>query len=137
MEELVADNASLRPTNINKKDDIQAAIDWMKKGRVDTRGFSKVLPHTSQDLRDGKVTPDQVANDLKGVYSTGGILLEGEEMEPLEDLLAGLFFHITIAALPHFCHTSPRKLEISAGCLDERHGVMPGDLRRRSLRGVG
>jgi hypothetical protein len=105
MEELVADNASLRPTNINKKDDIQAAIDWMKKGRVDTRGFSKVLPHTSQDLRDGKITPDQVANDLKGVC-TGSICLAGVEMDPI----MGLSHLTSMSVLPRkFFHRSPGK----------------------------
>jgi hypothetical protein len=94
--------------SINKKDDIEAAVKWMAKGRVDTKGFSEVLPHTSQDLRDGKVTPDQVANDLKGVYtrSTGSIRLEGVEIDPIVELS----YHTTMAALsPNFFHISPCK----------------------------
>lgn len=58
-----------RPSSINELDDIEAALKWMAKGRADTRGFAKHLPHTSQDLRDGKVNPEQVAGDLEEIYT--------------------------------------------------------------------
>jgi hypothetical protein len=94
-------------SSINKKDDIEAAVKWMAKGRVDTRGFSEVLPHTSQDLRDGKVTPDEVANDLKGVHA-GSIRLAGIDMEM--DPTMGLSHQTAMSALPrNFFHISPRK----------------------------
>jgi len=52
-------------TSINELDDIVSAKKWMSKGRVDTKGFAKYLPHTSRDLRDGKVTIDQVIVNLE------------------------------------------------------------------------
>jgi hypothetical protein len=59
-----------RPSSINELDDIKTAVKWMLKGRVDTKGFTKYFPHTSQDLRDGKVTPEQVTDGLSAVYAT-------------------------------------------------------------------
>jgi len=87
--------------SINDLDDIGSAVKWMEKGRTDTKGFAKYLPHTSQDLRDGKVTPEQVAGDLKGIYSHTDIRMADTEMDPIMGLshlsvmraLPGRFFH--------------------------------------------
>jgi hypothetical protein len=95
MEELIRDHTRLPPKSINKKDDIEAAVKWMAEGRVNTRGLSEVLPHTSQDLRDGKVTPDQVANSIR-LACVG------------KDPIMGLSRLISMAALPlKFFHGSP------------------------------
>jgi len=56
------------PSSINPRDDLQSALLWMKKGRVDTQGFAKHLHHTSQDLFNAKVTPENVAEELNGIY---------------------------------------------------------------------
>ena len=55
--------------SINQKDDIDAAVQWMIKGRVYASGFQKHLPHTCEDLLTGKVTPEKVADDLDIIYA--------------------------------------------------------------------
>ena len=63
--------------SINSKDNVKAAVKWMVKGDVvgvDTQGFGKHFPHTSQDLIDEKVTPRQVANDLESVSVMGRLM---------------------------------------------------------------
>jgi len=73
----------------------------MAKGRANTKGFAKFLPHTTQDLRHGKVTPEQVASDLKEIYSHKTLRIAGTDMESTE----GISILTVMKALPaNFFH---------------------------------
>mmetsp|Transcript_18951 Transcript_18951/g.31890 ORF Transcript_18951/g.31890 Transcript_18951/m.31890 type:complete len:625 (-) Transcript_18951:1419-3293(-) len=55
--------------SINQNDDVDAAVQWMLKGRVYASGLQKYLPQTCEDLLSGKVTPEKVADDLDTIYA--------------------------------------------------------------------
>eukprot|EP00546_Thalassionema_frauenfeldii_P016835 CAMPEP_0178898746 /NCGR_PEP_ID=MMETSP0786-20121207/2514_1 /TAXON_ID=186022 /ORGANISM="Thalassionema frauenfeldii, Strain CCMP 1798" /LENGTH=500 /DNA_ID=CAMNT_0020569523 /DNA_START=11 /DNA_END=1513 /DNA_ORIENTATION=- len=49
-------------------DDWDAGIRWMCQGRVDTYGFAKHFPKTSEMLMDNTLQPQAVIRELQGVY---------------------------------------------------------------------
>lgn len=53
---------------------------------MDTKGFAKYLPHKTQALQEGKVTPEEVSSDLEGVYEVKTCRLAGLEMNPMMGL---------------------------------------------------
>lgn len=112
-----------RPASINDRDDIESAVLWMIQGRVDTKGFAKHLPHTAQDLIDGKVTPEQITNDLEGIYSVRTVRLAGAGVveEPLF-ILANL---TAMSALPKeiraFCRPATNFEDLAVSFVHDLH----------------
>uniref|UniRef100_A0A7S1UPI3 MYND-type domain-containing protein n=1 Tax=Grammatophora oceanica TaxID=210454 RepID=A0A7S1UPI3_9STRA len=49
-------------------DDVTAGFYWLTSPFTDAKGFAKVFPHTAQDLREEKVTPEEVADGLEDLY---------------------------------------------------------------------
>lgn len=76
---------------------IEEALEWMNKGRIDAVGLAKYFPHTAQDLQDGKISPAQLLESLGPVYSP-------PDEKPTEkqriEFLQFLGFQIALVAIP-------------------------------------
>jgi hypothetical protein len=49
-------------------DDTDATVKWLLKGCANASGFEKHFPHKSENLCNGKVTPEKVAYELDMLY---------------------------------------------------------------------
>ena len=71
---------------LNEQDNVDGAIQWLLHGKIDAKHLAKSLPHTAQDLRDGKTSSDQLFQSLKRILNgtlkvRGKDGFEGSQME--------------------------------------------------------
>lgn len=71
---------------LNEQDDVDGAIEWLLHGKIDAKHLAKSLPHTTQDLRDGKTSSEQLFESLKPTLNAtlkvrGKDGFEGSQME--------------------------------------------------------
>lgn len=116
---------------INELDNTDPAVKWLLKGRAYTLGFEKYLPHTSEDLRNGKVTPEQIADELDLLYvekkmnymGIGGMGIDEDDVRDIGMCVANLAIsekHVRAAGLSmddvtttEDCHEGPCDGELS------------------------
>ena len=60
--------SSNRASSINPRDDVKAGFRMMRKGTPDAKKFEKYFPHTTRDLRAGKMSQPQLILDLISMY---------------------------------------------------------------------
>jgi len=57
-------NNKKEKSNNKKREQLSEAQRWSQTGRVSAKGLSKQLPGLAQELRDGSVDPNEVADRL-------------------------------------------------------------------------
>jgi hypothetical protein len=67
--------SSSSSTGVNPLDNVNDGVRWMMKGQVDSTGFAKHFPHTARDLRDVKVSLEQLAEGLGSLYNHVSVTL--------------------------------------------------------------
>ena len=73
--------SSNHASSINPRDDVKAGFRMMRKGTPDAKKFEKYFPHTTRDLRAGKMSQPQLILDLISMYvrlneESGGMYLD-------------------------------------------------------------
>mmetsp|Transcript_42104 Transcript_42104/g.88353 ORF Transcript_42104/g.88353 Transcript_42104/m.88353 type:complete len:241 (+) Transcript_42104:68-790(+) len=108
-------NQSTHYPSINELDSIDYAIKLLiVKGGIDVRRFAKLLPQTSRDLRDGKVTPEQVTADLISIYNKNQIEYECIRGVRLNhDHFIGVSIATTAVALPDKFFNNAQKQNVA------------------------
>jgi hypothetical protein len=89
--------------NLLDMDNAKEGIRWMMKGRVDSTGLAKYFPHTACDLREGKVTPEQLAKSLGAFYDKRTCVTMVDDSSGTEmSLTEFLARRLSLEALPSF-----------------------------------
>jgi hypothetical protein len=85
---------------LSEEDDLERVMEYIgkEKGPFDSKSLARMLPNTARDLREGKVSAEQVAESLSAAYDHSTICMNGceGEMHPL----TYISHRISINAIP-------------------------------------
>jgi hypothetical protein len=81
---------------LNEQDDLKRVMQEIdrQKGPFDSKSLARKLPNTARDLREGKVSAEQVAESLGAAYDRLTLFINGDNREM--DLLTYISHRITI-----------------------------------------
>ena len=112
--------------SINELDNADRALQWLLKGKIDSRHMIEELPHTSQDLRDGIVSPEDLYDCLKRKLNTS--LTYPDEEGIHRTRFEALARHLAKDVLPSTWCRNPEQLE----WLQKAHVEIAEDIYKQS-----